>query len=81
MSFPATQTLAALLRHREAVIADHAWRERDPSGQLAELARVSGEIDAWTAQNAAQLDARLRHYLTQASFQKALLHIETAAGA
>jgi hypothetical protein len=70
------EKLIELLRHREAVIADHAWRDRDASSHLEALKQVSGEIAAWTEQHGAQSDARLRHYLANASFAKALAHLE-----
>ena len=70
--------LISLLRRRESVIADHAWRDRDPSGHLAALKEVSEQITAWTEDHHAALDPRLRHYLANASFAKALAHAETA---
>jgi hypothetical protein len=72
-----TQILSGLLRRRLAIIGDHAWRDRDPSAHLEALARVSGEITAWTAAHGTSIDARLRHYLGNASFQKALEHLES----
>ena len=65
-----------LLRRREAVIADHEWRDRDAPGHLEALKDVSLEIEAWTKRHQADLDARLRHYLGNASFAKALAHLE-----
>jgi hypothetical protein len=70
-----TSELIDLLRRRESTIADHAWRDRDPAGHLDALRQVSEEISAWTAAHHAALDARLRHYLTNASFAKALAHV------
>ncbi|MEY3898209.1 MAG: hypothetical protein RLZZ214_3730 [Verrucomicrobiota bacterium] len=71
-----TRELIELLRRRESVIADHGWRDRDPAGHLEALKSVSGEISAWTAAHRTEVDARLRHYLANASFQKALAHLE-----
>ena len=68
--------LSELLRRRLAIIGDHAWRDRDPAAHLEALATVSGEITAWTAAHGTSIDARLRHYLGNASFQKALEHLE-----
>jgi len=68
--------LTDLLRRRVAIIADHPWRDRDPAGHLAELQAVSEEISAWTAAHRTEVDAQLRHYLANASFQKALAHLE-----
>lgn len=71
-----TSQLIDLLRRREAIIADHDWRDRDPADHLEALKTVSGEISAWTAAHRTTVDARLRHYLANASFQKALAHLE-----
>lgn len=64
------------LRRREAIIADHAWRNRDPDGQLAALKQVSEEITAWSSAHPGPIDPRLRHFLANASFAKALAHLE-----
>jgi hypothetical protein len=68
--------LIDLLRHRVSVIADHGWRDRDPAGHLDALKTVSEEISAWTAAHRTEVDAQLRHYLGNASYQKALDHLE-----
>jgi hypothetical protein len=68
--------LIQLLRQREEVIADHAWRDRDAATHLAALREVSEKISAWADEHQAEIDARLRHYLTNASFAKALAHLE-----
>lgn len=70
--------LADLLRRRLSVIADHAWRDRDPAGHLEALKEVSERLMAWTAENRPNLDAQLRHYLNNASFDKALAHLGDA---
>ena len=67
--------LIQLLRRRESIIADHAWRDRDAAGHLDALKSVSEEISAWAAGNRDNADARLRHYLANASFAKALAHL------
>jgi hypothetical protein len=72
--------LTALLRRRVAIIADHAWRDRDAAEHLEALKSVSEEITAWTRAHRTEVDAQMRHYLANASFQKALAHLE-AAGA
>jgi hypothetical protein len=68
--------LIGLLCRREQIIADHAWRDRDAFGHLDALRQVSESIDAWSAAHAGELDPRLRHFLSQASFSKALAHLE-----
>lgn len=67
--------LADLLRQRISIIADHAWRDRDATGHLEALKEVSEKLTLWTATNRPNLDAQLRHYLTNASFDKALAHL------
>lgn len=70
--------LTALLRRRVTIIADHAWRDRDSAAHLEALKAVSEEISAWTTAHRSQVDAQLRHYLANASYQKALAHLEAA---
>ena len=70
------ETLANLLRRRLEVIADHAWRDRDPEAHLEELKSVSEKIVALHQEISPGLPARLNHFLTQCSFDKALAWIE-----
>jgi hypothetical protein len=70
------EDLIQLLRRREEIIADHAWRDRDSSGQLQALQQVSEEITAWATAREGRLDPRLRHFLANASFAKALAHLQ-----
>jgi hypothetical protein len=69
--------LAALLEERLDVIADHAWRDRDAAGHLEQLKSVSERLQQEHQRLRGQLPARLNHYLTQASFSKALEWIRT----
>jgi hypothetical protein len=71
-----TTQLIDLLRCRVAIIADHAWRDRDAAEHLEALQKVSEEISAWTLAHRTEVDAQLRHYLANASYQKALAHLE-----
>jgi hypothetical protein len=73
-----TSELIELLRRRIVIIADHAWRDRDAAGHLEALMDVSEKISAWTAAHRASVDSQLRHYLANASYQKALAHLEAA---
>lgn len=75
-----TAELIELLRRRIAIIANHAWRDRDAAGHLEALKQVSEEISAWTAAHRSAMDAQLRHYLGNASYQKALAHLEALDG-
>ena len=71
------EQLIGLLQKRESVIADHAWRDRDAEGHLEALKEVSIAISDWPGQNPDALDPKLSHYLTNASFAKALSHLES----
>jgi hypothetical protein len=74
MNFP---DLAKLLQGRIAVIADHEFRDRDPEAHLEALKSVSGAIVAWHEAHRNEIDGNLDHFLTGASYQKALLYLET----
>ncbi len=74
-----TTELIALLRRRVAIIADHAWRDRDSAGHLQALQEVSEAITVWTLAHRTTVDARMRHYLANSSYQKALARLETLA--
>lgn len=69
---PLMHTLRALLQHRLDLIADHAFRDRDPAAHLEALKTVSEQISAEHTAQRANLPPKLNHYLTQASFSKAL---------
>lgn len=71
-----TSELIDLLRRRVAIIADHAWRDRDAAGHLEALKEVSEKISAWTKAHRTEVDAQMRHYLANASYQKALAYLE-----
>lgn len=67
-----TDELKQLLLRREAVIADHAWRDRDSAAHLEALKHVSEEISAWAEAHSKSIDPRMRHFLANASYAKAL---------
>ena len=71
-----TEELAGLLKRRLAIIADHAWRDRDPAGHLDALRGTSEAIAAWTGAHRAEIDPHLRHFLANASFENALAYVE-----
>ncbi|MCX8240346.1 MAG: hypothetical protein OSB05_16145 [Akkermansiaceae bacterium] len=74
MNFP---DLAKLLEARIAVISDHGFRDRDPGAHLVALKSVSEAIVSWHEAHRSEIDGNLDHFLTGASFQKALLYLET----
>lgn len=67
--------LQTLLQQRLDVIADHALRDRDPASHLAALKEVSEAIQAYAETHHREIAPKLRHYLTQSSYQKALEHL------
>jgi hypothetical protein len=64
--------LRSLLQRRLDLIADHAFRDRDAAAHLEALKNVSEEIMAEHQRLRSDLPPRLNHFLTQASFSKAL---------
>ena len=72
--------LQSLLRQRLTVIADHRLREEDSVAHLAQLASVSEAIEKAFQANKKDLPPRLCHFISQASFQKALEYLENEEG-
>ena len=72
--------LRSLLTRRLEIIADHPWRARAPTAQLAALADVSAAISAWHQQHRHAIPAQLHHFLSQASLTKALEWLDSRAG-
>jgi hypothetical protein len=70
------EILATLLKQRLAIISDHAFRSRDAIAHLAALREVSESIASAFESLKPQLAPRLRHYMEQASYTKALEYIE-----
>jgi hypothetical protein len=76
------QALATLLQKRLDLIGDHAFRDRDAQGHLAALREVSEALDASFKALKPQLPPRLRHFMEQASYSKALEYLtQGSAGA
>lgn len=71
------EDLRLLLQHRLDVIADHAFRDRDPGSHLDALQRVSESIAIWHQQNRKHVDGNLDHFLSGASFSKALEYLDS----
>ena len=68
--------LASALRERLEIIGDEESR-RDVPKHMARLQSVSERIEALQAALPATIDARLKHFLEQRSYDKALEWIET----
>lgn len=71
--------LQSLLKQRLDVIADHGFRDRDPAAHLEALKDVSERIAAYSETNEKGFDAKLRHYLSNFSYQKALDHLSVVS--
>ena len=67
--------LKAALRERLTIIADQESR-RDADKHMARLQAVSEKIEALQAELSPPIDPRLRHYLEQRSYDKALEWLE-----
>lgn len=72
--------LRTLLQRRLDLIADHAFRDRDAAAHLEALKAVSEEIVAEHQHLRSELPPRLNHFLTQASFSKALDYLNSGEG-
>ena len=68
--------LAKLLRTRLKIIADHEFREKDPDSHLEALKEISMAIENEYNVLEKSLEPRLKHYLSNMSYEKALNHIE-----
>ena len=73
---PRFASLAALLRSRLSVIADHALRDRDPAAHLEQLKQVSESIAALHHALRPVMPPRLVHFMEQCSYDKALALLE-----
>lgn len=67
--------LQTLLQRRLDIIADHPFRDCDADAHLTALREISEAIQTYTEAHHRDLDPKLRHYLTQSSYQKALEHL------
>ena len=73
LAFVAGATLAFDVRLRRAVEGERA----PPDAQLAALKEVSEEIQSYHAKHRGDFDARLEHFLSGCSFDKALRYLES----
>ena len=76
---PDLAPLRTLLQRRLDLIADHAFRDRDAAAHLEALKNISEELMAMHQSLRAELPPRLNHFLTQASFSKALEYLDSSA--
>lgn len=71
--------LAEILEERVTVISDHEWRDRDPEAHLEKIIAVSHKITVWHEAHQGEIDGNLEHFLSGASFQKALEYLRSGA--
>jgi hypothetical protein len=72
--------LAGLLRQRLTIIADHAFRDRDPQAHLEALKGIFEEIQREHESLKGIIPPRLEHFLSGASYDKALAFIDQGTG-
>jgi hypothetical protein len=71
------QQLGSALRERLRVIADHELRDSDPATHLKKLQEASEAIEVCEAAlSESKIDPKLRHYLAQRSYDKALASVD-----
>ena len=68
--------LEKLLEQRFQIIGDHASRDRDPEAHLHQLKSVSEALMKEHDALRGNLPAQLNHFMTQASYSKALEFIK-----
>ena len=71
--------LHAAVKKRLDLVADHAFRDRDPGGHLIALKSASAELDKLVSALPADCDPNLRHYLERQSYLKAIAWLEDHA--
>ena len=64
--------LHAAVKARLDIVADHAFRDRDPVAHLAALKSAAARLDDLIVALPAETDPTLRHYLERQSYTKAL---------
>ena len=72
--------LLEAVERRLEVVADHAWRDRDPAGHLEGLKAAGGRLDLLVRNLPADADPMLRHYLERQSYTKARDWLADAVG-
>ena len=72
--------LAGLLRQRLTIIADHAFRDRDPQAHLEALKAIFEEIQREHESHKGMIPPRLEHFLSGGSYDKALAFIDQGTG-
>ncbi|MBM3857063.1 MAG: hypothetical protein FJ390_03775 [Verrucomicrobia bacterium] len=79
MNASTLQHLSSSLSERLRLIADHEFRDRDPAAHLKKLQEASEVIERCEVLllSEGSVDPKLRHYLKQRSYDKALTHAQS----
>lgn len=72
------QKLRDAVKARLDLVADHAFRDRDPAAHLSALKSAAQRLDAEIAGLPSDADPTLRHYLERQSYTKALAWLDDA---
>ena len=80
MDQPLLDPLARLLRKRLNIIADHAFRDRDPQAHLEALKEIFEKIKDEHENLKGMIPPRLEHFLSGGSYDKALAFIDQGPG-
>ena len=63
--------LLRAVNDRLDLVADHAWRDRDPAAHLEGLKAAAGRLDQLVRNLPGDTDPMLRHFLEKQSYTKA----------
>lgn len=71
-----SSALKNAVQKRLDIVADHAFRDRDPGGHLEALKQAHRELQALVEALPSDCDPRLRHFLERQSYEKALAFLK-----
>jgi len=72
------KNLLTAVQARLDIVADHAFRDRDPQAHLTALKAAAATLDAEVVNLPPSADPMLRHYLERQSYTKALDWLRSA---
>jgi hypothetical protein len=70
------EILLRALKSRLAIVADHEFRDRDPSGHLNAIRKEAENLETIIRSLPGDIDPMLRHYLERQSYAKAITWLE-----
>ncbi len=71
-----SSALKNAVQKRLDIVADHAFRDRDPGGHLEALKQAHRELESLVGALPSDCDPRLRHFLERQSYEKALAFLK-----